>query len=253
MSEFLRVQQLSYSYFGPTGKIPVIQNLSFSVKEGEFVAIIGPSGCGKTTLLSLLAGLLRPLEGSILLENTPLLESDTVIGYMLQKDHLLDWRTTRGNVRLSLEIRRECTASQEQRISQMLDDYGLSSFSESKPSELSGGMRQRVALIRTLVQNPKLLLLDEPFSALDAQTRLEVSEDVSKIIRNAGITTILITHDIPEAISMADRVLVLSPRPTGIRSEHVICPELATLSPFESRNTTMFQTYFQTLWKELML
>ncbi len=253
MEPFLQVKHMSFSYFRNSGEVPVIDNLSFSVLPGEFVAIVGPSGCGKTTLLSLLAGLLEPISGEILIRNTPLKDSEHSVGYMLQKDHLLEWRTTKKNLSLGLEIHRQNTKENDAHIDRMLFDYGLSPFATSKPSELSGGMRQRAALIRTLTKQPDLLLLDEPFSALDAQTRLSVSDDVASVIRSHGITAILITHDIAEAVSMADRVLVLSKLPTKIVAEHEITPEFAVLSPLESRNSPLFQTYFQILWKELTI
>lgn len=252
MDPFLQIRNVSFSYFRHTGEVPVIDNLSFSVAPGEFVAIVGPSGCGKTTLLSLLAGLLEPMSGSITMGGPSVKDSTHTIGYMLQKDHLLEWRTTKQNIALGLEIHRRYTPENEQKLDAMLSDYGLLGFSESKPSELSGGMRQRAALIRTLMQKPNLLLLDEPFSALDAQTRLLISNDVHSVIKEFGITAILITHDISEAISMADRVLVLDKIPTKIVAEHPIAPELAELSPLDSRNSPLFQDYFRTLWKELM-
>ncbi len=251
MDTNISVTDLTYSYFREHGEVPVIDHLSFSVKAGEFVAIVGPSGCGKTTLLSLLAGLLKPQIGSITIGDTLLQNSSASIGYMLQKDHLLEWRTTKKNVSLGLEIQDKLTPDTENELMQMLTDYGLQAFAGSRPSELSGGMRQRAALIRTLMTRPEILLLDEPFSALDAQTRLSVSNDVFAVTRRYGITSILITHDISEAISMADRILVLSKLPTHLVAEHRIDPELAALSPIDARNSPLFQTYFRIIWKEL--
>ncbi len=251
MKTNITVTDLTYSYYREHGEVPVIDHLSFSVKAGEFVAIVGPSGCGKTTLLSLLAGLLKPQQGGIAVGNTPIESSSASIGYMLQKDHLLEWRTTKKNVSLGLEIQDKLAQDTEQELMQMLTDYGLRSFAGSRPSELSGGMRQRAALIRTLMTRPEILLLDEPFSALDAQTRLSVSNDVFAVTRRYGITSILITHDISEAISMADRILVLSKLPTHLVAEHPIDPELAALSPIDARNSPLFQTYFRIIWKEL--
>lgn len=251
MNTNITVTDLTYSYYRERGEVPVIDHLGFSVNTGEFVAIVGPSGCGKTTLLSLLAGQLKPQKGSIFIGDTPLDDSAASIGYMLQKDHLLEWRTTKKNVSLGLEIQDKLAPDTERELMQMLCDYGLQAFSKSRPSELSGGMRQRTALIRTLMTRPEILLLDEPFSALDAQTRLLVSNDVFAVTRRYGITSILITHDLSEAISMADRILVLSKLPTHLVAEHPIDPELATLSPIEARNSPLFQTYFRTIWKEL--
>ena len=213
--------------------------------------IVGPSGCGKSTLLNLICGLLRPEQGQILLDGTPVTSGDCRIGYMLQKDHLLEWRTIYKNVLLGLEIRRELTAEKLAYVNQLLSDYGLDKFRSAHPSELSGGMRQRAALIRTLALKPELLLLDEPFSALDSQTRLSVSDDIGRILRQEKKTAILVTHDISEAISMADRVIILSPRPAIIRKIVPICFDLENRTPMASRNAPEFKSYFNLIWKEL--
>lgn len=183
MKPLLDITDVSLSYHSLSGETPALSHISFQLMPGEFLAIVGPSGCGKSTLLNLICGLLRPEQGQILLDGTPVTSGDCRIGYMLQKDHLLEWRTIYKNVLLGLEIRRELTAEKLAYVNQLLSDYGLDKFRSAHPSELSGGMRQRAALIRTLALKPELLLLDEPFSALDSQTRLSVSDDIGRILR----------------------------------------------------------------------
>lgn len=240
--EILQFRDVKLVYHTKRGETTATEHLSFSVSEGEFVAIIGPSGCGKTTLLSLAAGLLTPSEGSV--------ESTGTFGYMLQKDHLFPWRTIEKNIFLPLEIKRQNTPENRERAKVLAEKYGLGDFLLSYPSQLSGGMRQRAALIRTLATDPDILLLDEPFSALDYQTRLNVTEDVSEIIRSEGKTALLITHDISEAISLADRILVLSSRPAHVTYTH----ELNfgdVKNPLKRRETAQFSGWFERLWKEL--
>ena len=215
--QILNLQHISYTYHTLQGETLALSDISFSLKKGEFAAIVGPSGCGKSTLLSLICGLLPCTEGQIKINGKPLKESTTNVGYMLQHDELFEWRTIYNNVILGLEVQHALTARTKQRAHELLDIYGLGDFKNARPSELSGGMRQRAALIRTLVLEPELLLLDEPFSALDYQTRLQVGDDIGQIIRNEGKSALLVTHDLSEAISLADRVIVLSSRPATIR------------------------------------
>lgn len=251
MSALLQIADVSVSYHSPTGEIPALSHLSFSLEQGEFAAIVGPSGCGKSTLLNLVAGLMEPESGTITLDQIPIRESATQIGYMLQKDHLFEWRTIYGNVMLGPEINGTLTHSKKDYVHNLLDAYGLSAFEKSRPSQLSGGMRQRAALIRTLVMEPSLLLLDEPFSALDYQTRLSVSDDIGRILKKEGTTALLVTHDISEAISMADRVLVLSPRPATLKADIPIHLSVPERTPLASRNAPEFKDYFNQIWKEL--
>ena len=237
----LQFTDVKYIYHTVHGELVATQGLTFSVKKGEFVAIIGPSGCGKTTLLSLAAGLIKPAAGRV--------ESCGSFGYMLQKDELFPWRTIEKNIFLPLEIKRQNTPALRKRALELAKKYGLGDFLRSYPSQLSGGMRQRAALIRTLATNPDILLLDEPFSALDYQTRLNVCEDVYNIIRNEKKTALLITHDISEAISLADRVLVLSARPARVAREHAL--DFNELNPLKRRETGGFSAWFELLWQEL--
>lgn len=242
MKEVLRFKNVSMHYHSKQGETVALQDVSFSVNEGEFVALIGPSGCGKTTLLSLAAGLLSPTKGKVYTNGGS-------FGYMLQKDELFPWRTIEKNIFLPLEIKRADTPENRVRALSLAEKYGLSQFLKNYPSSLSGGMRQRAALIRTLSVDPDVLLLDEPFSALDYQTRLSVCDDVYKIIREEKKTALLITHDISEAISVADRIFVLSKRPASIIAEHAVAfPEK---EPLKRRENKEFSYWFELLWKEL--
>ena len=229
-------------YHSMQGETIALKNVNFAVTEGEFVAIIGPSGCGKTTLLSLAAGLLSPTTGRVL-------NSGASFGYMLQKDELFPWRTIEKNIFLPLEIKHTNTTAHREHAIALAEKYGLKQFLKNYPSSLSGGMRQRAALIRTLAVNPDVLLLDEPFSALDYQTRLSVCDDVYKIIRNEKKTALLITHDISEAISLADKIFVLSHRPASVIAEHTLSFE--ETEPLKRRENKDFSRWFEQLWKEL--
>ena len=216
------MDHVSLNYQSLEGETPALENISFSVANGEFIGIIGPSGCGKTTILSLIAGLIRPTSGSVLVEGKKVDGPSDKVGYMLQQDHLFEWRTILQNIMLGLEIQGKVSRESKQKVMHLLETYGLADFRNHYPQQLSGGMRQRVALIRTLAINPEVLLLDEPFSALDYQTRLALSDEVANIIRQEGKTALLVSHDIAEAISMSDRVLVLSKRPGTIKSSYDI-------------------------------
>ena len=247
----LEVRSLNYSYHSMDGETQALSNISFTVAPGEFLAVVGPSGCGKSTLLSLISGLLKPSEGSVFLDGTPVTFGDTRIGYMLQKDHLFEWRTIISNACLGLEIQRKLNEESRARVKELLAAYGLEAFVNARPSELSGGMRQRAALIRTLALEPDLLLLDEPFSALDYQTRLAVCDDISTIIREQKRTAILITHDLAEAVSVADRILILTKRPGRIKDTLSIKFPDNAMSPLMRRNCPEFSSYFNEVWKRL--
>ena len=242
MKEVLQFDKVSMHYHSRQGETVAVENMSFSVSEGEFVAIIGPSGCGKTTLLSLSAGLFPPTKGEVKTNGCS-------FGYMLQKDELFPWRTIEKNIFLPLEIKKTNTPEHRARALALAEKYGLGQFLKSYPSSLSGGMRQRAALIRTLAVDPDVLLLDEPFSALDYQTRLSVCDDVYKIIRSEKKTALLITHDISEAISVADRILVLSHRPATVTASHTLT--FAESEPLKRRENKEFSKWFEILWREL--
>lgn len=247
----LQFQDIGMAYHTLNGEIPALSHISFSINEGEFVSLVGPSGCGKSTILNLIAGLLKPEQGAITMQGISLEKSPVTIGYMLQKDHLFEWRTIYENVILGLEIQKKLTKDRLDRVEQLLKDYGLEDFKQARPSQLSGGMRQRAALIRTLALEPSLLLLDEPFSALDYQTRLNVSDDIGKIIKKEGKTALLVTHDISEAISMSDRVIVLTKAPASIKCELPILLDIPEKTPMNARSAPDFKDYFNRIWKEL--
>ena len=251
MKPLLEIRNISLSYHTISGETKALSNISFDLMPGEFLAVVGPSGCGKSTLLNLICGLIPTEEGTILMNGIPPSPGDPRIGYMLQKDHLLEWRTIYRNVLLGLEIRKEKTPEKLACIEEMLNTYGLDKFRAARPSQLSGGMRQRAALIRTLALKPELLLLDEPFSALDYQTRLNVSDDIGRILKKEQKTAILVTHDISEAISMADRVLILSARPAHVTRIVPIQLSLDERTPLASRSAPEFKSYFNLIWKEL--
>ena len=251
MRPVFEIRHVNFSYHTLQGETPALSDMTFDVNSGEFIAIVGPSGCGKSTLLNLMSGMLTPESGCILLNGSPLTEQNRrQIGYMLQQDYLLEWRSILKNVLLGLEIRHELTSESTAYAKKLLRQYGLEKFEASRPHELSGGMRQRAALVRTLVLKPELLLLDEPFSALDYQTRLTVGNDIGTIIRTQKKTAILVTHDLSEAVSLADRILILSSRPGRLR--RIVRIEMPSqLTPMERRNHSLFKDYFNMIWEEL--
>lgn len=245
MNNIVEIKDMSLIYNTPEGETLAVDNLSLSIKKGEFVAIVGPSGCGKSTILSVIAGLLKPTTG-IVNVNT-----NSIIGYMLQKDYLFEWRNIFDNVCLGLEIQKKLTEEEKNYAHKLLEQYGLSDFEKSYPSQLSGGMRQRAALIRTLMLKPEILLLDEPFSALDYQTRLSVSDEIGTVIKKEKKTAILVTHDISEAISLSDKVFVLTKRPAKLKSIYEINLTAENRTPMKSREAPEFKDYFNNIWKEL--
>lgn len=244
MTSIVDVKNLTKNFYNKDGEIQVLNNINFSLNEGEILTLLGPSGSGKSTILNILTQLLKPTSGEVNITGN--------IGYMFQKDHLLEWRTIMDNILIGLEIQKKKTPESISRIERLLKTYGLWDFRNMYPKELSGGMRQRVALIRTLAVNPDILLLDEPFSALDYQTRILVSDDVYKIIRNEGKSAILVTHDISEAISMSDKIAVLSKRPATIKNIYTIDLKISgERTPIISRSAENFKDYFNILWKEI--
>ncbi len=252
MSEnILSIKNINKTYQAKNGETKALDNISLDVRKGEFVSIIGPSGCGKSTLLSIIAGLEEKDTGEIYLEGKEIKGISSEIGYMLQKDSLLEWRTIYNNVVLGLEIRGIKTNENEEYVNNLLKKYHLYEFKNKYPIQLSGGMRQRVALIRTLAIKPKILLLDEAFSALDYQTRIMVTKDVYNILRQEEITALIVTHDISESVSLSDRVVVLTKRPAKIKNIHEIKFDMDNRTPINCRERPEFSKYFNTLWKEL--
>lgn len=251
MADVLKVEHISKIYQARNGEIEAIRDISFSVAEGEYISVVGPSGSGKSTLLSMIAGLYTPSGGQIYINDTPVSGMSEDIGYMLQNDNLLEWRTIWRNVLLGLEIRKMLTREAAEYTENLLKKYGLYEFRDKYPSQLSGGMRQRVALIRTLAVRPNILLLDEAFSALDYQTRLALTDDVYRILKQENKTTIMVTHDIPECISMSDRIVVLTKRPAEIKNIHQIDYPAESRAPLDRRKHPNFSRYFNDIWKEL--
>ena len=250
MNALLEIKNIGLTYQTLKSETEAIKNISFCVNQGEFVSIVGPSGCGKTTILSMIAGLLKPTSGEILIENEKVSKITTNVGYMLQRDNLFEWLSVYQNVCVGIKINKNRNCLSKEELISLIEKYGLSGFEKSKPAELSGGMRQRVSLIRTLALNPKILLLDEPFSALDYQTRLSVQNDIHSIIKSENKTAILVTHDISEAISMSDKIIILTKRPGTIK-KNIPIDFAKTLTPLERRENPIFNEYFKTLWEEL--
>lgn len=249
--EVLRIDHIEQTYQAKNGEVAALKDISFHIDKGQFFSLVGPSGCGKSTLMSIIAGLLTPSGGQVLIGGEPVTGISPRIGYMLQKDNLLEWRTIRQNVLFGLEIRHQLTEKNIDHADQLLKTYGLYEFRDKYPSQISGGMRQRAALIRTLAVCPDILLLDEAFSALDYQTRLEVTEDVYQILKREQVTTLMVTHDIPECISMSDFVVILTARPATVREILPITFDIPTRTPLSCRNSPQFSAYFDHIWREL--
>lgn len=247
----VEAEKIIKKYHTLDGETNAIEDLSMKIAEGEFVSIVGPSGCGKSTLLSLLGGLIQPTSGNIYINGEAVNGPNPMVGFMPQRDQLFPWRNILQNVLLGLEVQNKLNKKNKNKAIQLLEKYGLGDFIYHYPYQLSGGMRQRVALIRTLAINPQILLLDEPFSALDYQTRLAVSDEVRQIINNENKTTILVTHDISEGISMSDKIIVLTKRPATIKNIHYIELSCEDVSPIKRREAPEFRVYFNRIWKEL--
>lgn len=235
----LELFDVSKTFYTELGELEVLNDISFSIEKGEIVALVGPSGSGKSTLLNIISGLIKATNGEVIINGD--------IGYMFQHDHLFNWRTVWNNLLIGLEIKKDKDLKKQDKIKDLLNKYGLIDFVNNYPQELSGGMRQRIALIRTLATNPNILLLDEPFSALDYQTRINVSNDIHKMIKEENVSALLVTHDIGEAISMADRVIVLSHRPAKLKK--IIKIETQTdNTPISKRKSKEFSKYFDMIW-----
>lgn len=241
MDDILIFNNINMSFYDLDKETKVLKDLSFNVKKGKIYVIIGPSGCGKSTILNLVSNIIKPTNGIIVKPSS--------IGYMFQKDNLLEWLNILDNILIGLKIQKKLTKECKEQALELLEKYGLSEFIYSYPNELSGGMRQRVALIRALMLNPSMLLLDEAFSALDAQTRIKVSNDVYKIIKDLNMTTIMVTHDINEAICFADNILILTDRPATLKLDIEL--DFNKLNPDERRSHPLFNEYFDLIWGEI--
>ena len=244
-NNILEIKNLSKTYHSKDGETLAIKDLNLTIKDGEFVAIVGPSGCGKSTLLSILCNLEKKSDGEINFS-----KKEIKLGYMLQEDSLFPWLNILNNSLLGLKVQKKLTTENKEKVLKLIETYGLKDFTQKYPNSLSGGKRQRVALIRTLAIDPDILLLDEAFSALDYQTRLAVSDDVWKIIKKEKKTTIMITHDIAEAISMADRVIVLTSRPAKVKKIYNIEMKDKN-SPINNRKCPEFSKYYDMIWRDI--
>ncbi|MBU8879849.1 ABC transporter ATP-binding protein [Bacillus sp. FJAT-29790] len=249
--DFLNVEEIHHTYFTKASAATALSDVSLAVGEGEFVSFLGPSGCGKTTLLTIIAGLIKPTDGHISLEGKPVSTAGNRMGYMLQQDYLFPWKTIEENILLGLKISNRLDDSKKEYTLDLLEKMGLKGVENQYPKQLSGGMRQRVALVRTLATEPKLLMLDEPFSALDYQTKLKLEDLVSNTLKSFGKTAILVTHDIGEAIAMSDRIFLFSSSPGRLHKTFIVPKELRKETPFNARNHEAYSSIFQTVWKEL--
>lgn len=248
----LEIKNIYMNFHTPESVIEALNNINIKIEKGDFVSVIGPSGCGKSTLLNIISGLLKPSSGEILFNGTSSEAKQDMVGYMFQKDNLFEWLTLWDNVTLGLKIKKLLNKQNIEKVDSLLSQYGLSKFKKSYPSQLSGGMRQRAALIRTLALEPEILLLDEPFSALDYQTRLKVCDEIFQIIKKENKTAIMVTHDISEAISTSSKIVILSKRPSVVKRE-LFLDFNEYLTPLQRRDEKQFREYFNITWKELDL
>ncbi|SHG48935.1 ABC transporter ATP-binding protein [Ornithinibacillus halophilus] len=248
---FLTLEHVSHQYFSTKGYTKALDNISFSVNEGEFISLLGPSGCGKSTILSIIAGIMQHTSGNVKLDNQPIENSELAIGYMLQQDYLFPWKTIIDNILLGPKIQKNESTEMHDKALLLLDEVGIPHVANNYPSSLSGGMRQRVALVRTLITDPKVLLLDEPFSALDYQTKLKLENLVFELLHAYNKTAVLVTHDIGEAISMSDRIVVMDSNPGSIKKIFDVPIELRNELPFHVRRHPKYQIIFDKVWEEL--
>lgn len=244
MNKLISIKNLNKVYYSKNSIIEAIKDISFDLYESEFISIVGPSGCGKSTILNIITDMDKKSAG------TMTFKENIKFGYMLQSDSLLSWKPVLDNALLGLEIKHKKTKDNIEYVINLLKKYGLYDFKDKYPHELSGGMRQRVALIRTLALKPDILILDEPFSKLDYQSRLSVSNDVYNILKKENKTAIMVTHDLAEAISMSNKVIVLSNRPATIKNIYNIKRE-NDLTPIENRKDINFSKYYDLIWKDL--
>src|SRR5690625_4046729 len=248
---FLTLDQVSHYYFSPSNYMKALEDISFSINEGEFISIIGPSGCGKSTILSIIARIIEHTEGNIYIKEEDVMHSSVQIGYMLQQDYLFPWKTILDNILLGPKLIAQPTEDMIAKAKQLLEDVHLSGTENKYPTELSGGMRQRVALLRTLITDPDILLFDEPFSALDYVTKLKLENIVAKMVKMYRKTAILVTHDLGEAISMSDRIILMDTKPGRIANVFDVPESIRKIEPFYVRRHTEYQTLFDHIWAQL--
>lgn len=251
MNDVVELHDVSHVYVSNQEAFLALQDIQFSLKQSEFVSLVGPSGCGKTTILSIIAGLIKPTLGQILVEGNPISKPSPQVGYMLQQDYLFPWSTIFDNSIIGLKLMKQLNEENKQYAEHLLEEMGLANVMHRYPHELSGGMRQRVALVRTLVTRPNLLLLDEPFSALDYQTKLQLEDLLAETLKEHNKTALLVTHDISEAIAMSDRILIMDRNPGRIRKELIIPEHIRNSLPFIAREQEGFHHIFNEIWQEL--
>lgn len=248
---YLSVQKINHTYLTKDSATQALEDISMEIEEGEFVSFLGPSGCGKTTLLSIISGLLSPTEGEVLIHGKPVSRIVGTMGYMLQQDYLFPWKTIEENVLIGLKTLKQLSEEKKASTLSMLSEVGLENVENKFPRQLSGGMRQRAALVRTLAVDPEILLLDEPFSALDYQTKLKLENTVHKTLKDYRKTAVLVTHDIGEAIAMSDRIFLFSSKPGRVFKVFTVPDSLKNMAPFDARQDEQFSALFQSIWKEL--
>ncbi|MHA0855310.1 ABC transporter ATP-binding protein [Paenibacillus sp. CMAA1364] len=251
MLPVVELNNVAHMYITDREASLAVDDLELSIFPGEFVSLVGPSGCGKTTILSIIAGLIKPTQGEVLVYGHKLDGPSSEVGYMLQQDYLFPWRTILNNALLGLELIGELTPENSTKTSLLLEEMGLEGKEKYYPYQLSGGMRQRVALVRTLATDPGLLLLDEPFSALDYQTKLQLEDLISRTLRERNKTAILVTHDLSEAIAMSDRIVLLGSNPGRIRKIFEVPNHIRDVLPFHARDQEGFQILFHEIWSAM--
>ncbi|HIW35080.1 MAG TPA: ABC transporter ATP-binding protein [Candidatus Paenibacillus intestinavium] len=247
----LELKDLSHVYVNDAGAALAVDHINLVVHKGEFISLVGPSGCGKTTILNIIAGLIQPTHGELRVMGEKINSPTPKLGYMQQQDYLFPWLSIQKNAMLGLHIRNQRSKLQAERTNQLLLELGLEDTSHKYPHQLSGGMRQRVALARTLITDPEILLLDEPFSALDLHIKMQLEELVQSTLDRMGKTAVLVTHDLAEAVAISDRIIVLGRNPGHIRKIVTIPRDLRSVGPIEARKHPKYQSYFEEIWNEL--
>ncbi len=251
MLPVVQLKGVTHAYLGDLEASLAVEDLNLTVEKGEFVSLVGPSGCGKTTILSIIAGLMKPSRGEVVINGRSMNGPSPEVGYMLQQDYLFPWRSILDNAVLGLELTGCLNEETKQKTLELLQDMGLKDKAQAYPAQLSGGMRQRVALVRTLATDPGLLLLDEPFSALDYQIKLQLEDLVSETLRRRGTTAVLVTHDLSEAIAVSSRVILLQRNPGKIRKVFPVPEVIRAAPPLYARDQAGFAELFHEIWQEM--
>ena len=248
---FITLENVSHSYFSKKGFTKAIEDIDLDIEEGAFISIVGPSGCGKSTILSIMARLIEQTQGHVSIRDIPILKAKPTIGYMLQQDYLFPWKTIMENILIGPKIQRSTDEETIKEARRLLKEVQLAHTENNYPGELSGGMRQRAALVRTLITDPDILLFDEPFSALDYVTKLKLENTVAAMTKQYHKTTILVTHDLGEAISMSDQIVLMKDSPGKIAKVFSVPEDLRQETPFFVRRHESYQAIFDEVWKYL--